>query len=278
MTPIPSQEKIAATGNVSLLFRSAGAGCEYPSCRLQKGLLLAFGHKELSEEGIGFGVPVLRFGHEAIFPGGARITTNIERDKTSFTADYDLNLAERMAVKGRKINSRAFYMIKELLSSLHREHPRFRKILTHASGTLRRAFGIETRFEEVYSLGVVRVLYIIRAGNIHISVDTSRVKKYNCTEIMLMNEQGAGYFNLYRDSNGLLLKGNAIGTWDETFADEASFIDPLHEIQFTMQKAAGSRMFRGRELVPGRLAWAGLAYSIPPGKDNFSYTIRMKGK
>ena len=275
MTLSPPQEKIAVMRELSLLFRSAGAGCEYPSCRLQKGLLLAYGHKELSEEGIGFGVPILRFRHEAIFPGSARIITRREDERTVVTVDYDLNLVERMAIKGKRIDSRAFYRIKEYLSWLHREYPHSRRMLTHASSTLRRISGIQTRFEEAASIGIVSVLFTIKADEIHVSVDTGMVEKSNCTEIMLMNEQGAGYFNLYRDSNGLLLKGNAIGTWDETFADEASFIDPLHEIQFTMQKAAGSRMFRGRELVPGRLAWAGIAYSLPPNTTNFSYNIRL---
>ena len=268
------QEKIPWMGDISLRIREV-AGSDYASCRIQKGLSLSFGDIDLAEEGTGFGVPVLKFGHKAIFPGCARITKNIEKDKTSLTIDYDLNLWERMAVKGKKINSRTFYEMKGFLSSLHRECPHLRKILTHASSIARRTFGIVTRFEEIPSRGIVQVLYIIRAGNIHISVDTSRVKKYNCTGIMLMNEQGANYFDKYRDSSGLSLKGNAIGTWDETFADEASFEDTSHRLEFTLQKVAGARLFRGRELVPGRLAWSGLAYSIPPDTPNFSYNIRM---
>lgn len=93
---------------------------------------------------------------------------------------------------------------------------------------------------------------------------------------MLMNEQGAGYFDTYRDSKGLFLRGNAIGTWDETSAGEASFIDTLHGIGFTLLKVPGARMFRGRELVASRLAWAGLAYSIPLSRANFDYCIKVR--
>jgi hypothetical protein len=263
-----AHEKIPLMGNIFL--RIGGSSSNYASCRIQKGLLLSFGDTDLEEEGIGFGVPVLMAGREAIFPGSARIK---EQDKT-FTVDYELNLAERMAVKRRKINSRTFYRLKEHLSALHREFPSLRKIITHAFGTAGRAVGIVTIFEEVPSLGVVRVLYTISSENIHISVDTSRVKRYNCT-IMLMNEQGANYFDKYSDSSGLSLKGNAIGTWDETFADWASFVDTSHKLEFTLKKVAGARVFRGRELVPGRLAWAGLAYLLPPGTANFSYNIRI---
>ncbi len=245
----------------------------YPTCRIQKGLLLSFGDIDLEEEGIGFGVPVLKFGYEAIFPGRASINSSTDEDKT-FTVDYDLNLAERTALKGRKINSRTFYRLKEFLASLHRELPCLRKIITHVFGTTGQAIGTVTLFEEVPSFGIVRVLYTIRSGNIHIRVDTSRVRK-NCA-IILMNEQGANYFDKYHDTSGLSLKGDAIGTWDETFADEASFMDESHKLEFTLQKMSGARIFRGRELVSGRLAWSGLAYSITKNRTDFSYDIRIR--
>ena len=90
-----------------------------------------------------------------------------------------------------------------------------------------------------------------------------------------MNELGANHFDRYRDSNGLFLKGNAIGTWDEIFADEASFIDSCDNIAFTLKQVKGARMFRGRELVEGRLAWSGLAYRLPRDIINFAYDIRI---
>jgi hypothetical protein len=125
---------------------------------------------------------------------------------------------------------------------------------------------------KVPSSGIVRVLYTIRSENIHIKVDTSRVRK-NCT-IILINEQGANYFDKYSDTSGLSLKGDAIGTWDEAFTDEATFVDTSHKLEFTLHKVKGARMFRGRELVSGSLAWARLAYDIMNITD-FSYNIRV---
>ncbi len=262
-----ANEKIPLMGNMYL--RIGSSRSDFPTCRIQKGLLLSFGNTDLEEEGVGFGVPVLKFGREAIFPGTASIMKNTVQ---TFTVDYDLNLAERMAVKGRKINSRTFYRLKEALCTLHREFPGLRKAITHSFGKAGRTIGTVTLFEEVPSFGIVRVLYTIRYGNIHIRVDTSRVKK-NCT-IMLMNEQGANYFDRYNDTSALFLKGDAIGTWDETFADEASFVDTTHRIEFVLQKVNGARMFRGRELVPGKLAWTGIAYELT-NRTDFSYNIRV---
>jgi hypothetical protein len=273
---IDVQEKIVIKGNISLLIKdSRKKQDDYASCRIQKGLLLAVGEHDLSEEGIGFGVPILRFKHKDIFPGSAQITSSRDGDKTVVIVDYDLNLEESMEVLGNKINNRAFYRIKECLSRVHRECPRFRKMLTRASNTLRRFFDIQTRFKEVTSIGIVRVLYVIHTGNIYVSVDTGRINNYGCTGIMLMNEQGASYFDIYHDSSGTFLKKNSIGTWDETFAQEAYFRDSIHDIEFMLQKADGAKMFMGREYVPGRLAWSGLAYSIPPESTSFSYHIRV---
>ena len=52
---------------------SLGRG-SYPTARLQKGFLLVYNGEELAEEAVGFGVPVLKRGLQAIFPGGIELT------------------------------------------------------------------------------------------------------------------------------------------------------------------------------------------------------------
>ncbi len=276
---IPAQVRIELTKSMCLLITNPGIEKgDYTANRLQKGLVLVHENWDLSEEGIGFAVPILKFGHEAIFPGNACITTEKDGDTTVVKIDYDMNQVERIVVKSRKqIGNNAFYKIKEYFSRLHREYPQLRKILVRSSNSLRRTFDIETRFEKVASAGTASVVNIIDAGKgiIHVSVNLSNVKKEGRTEVNIMNELGANHFDTYRDSNGLFLRGNAIGTWDETFADEASFIDSRNKIAFTLNRVKGARMFRGRELVEGRLAWSGLAYVLPHDIINFAYDIRI---
>ncbi len=275
---IPAQARIEMGRGVSLLFRDPGSGPgDYPTCQIQKGLVLAFRNRELVEEGTGFGVPLLRLGHETIFPGCAHVTTEEDGDTSIVEVDYEMCLVERMVAKsGQSINSRAFYRIKDYLSWLHRECPPLRGVLTQAASNLRRTCGIETRFENITTAGVASVVYTIRAkdGRVHVSVNLSELKE-EYTEVIITNEQGANHFDRYCDSNGVNLIGNAIGTWDETFADEASLIDSGHDIAFTLQKVKGARLFRGRELVAGRLAWSGLNYVIPRFTVNFAYAIRI---
>jgi hypothetical protein len=150
-----------------------------------------------------------------------------------------------------------------------------RKILRQASIILQNALGIDTKFVMADSVGVVSVVYTIWAKEIKIqvSVDMNKVKKDEFKEAIILNELSANYFDRYGDSNGLLLVGNFIGTWDEIFAEEASFIDSRNHIFFTLKKVEGTRMFRGRELVTNRLAWSGLAYVLPWHRNHLTYDI-----
>lgn len=137
--------------------------------------------------------------------------------------DYYMNLAERIVICGRKIDTRPFYRIREYFSLLHHVYPHLRGILNRASIASRRTFDIKTLFEKVESIGVVNVVYTIRAlqRNVHVRLDMGRVKKEGCTDMIIMNEQGANYF------------------------------------------------------VADRLAWSGLAYSLPGSADSFAYEIKI---
>jgi hypothetical protein len=253
---------------------------EYPTGKIRKGLVLCYKNRDLSEEGVGFGVPVLKFADDVVFPGRGRIIKWKAENPAMIKLDYEMNLVERMARRGRRINCKTFYEVKEFLSRVHREYPRFRDTLKNGSITLRRAFGLETGFEDICSKRLIGVDYMINTetGLVNVRVDASRADTDACTEIITLNEQGANYFDRYSDSNGTSLYGHAIGTWDETTADEVSFIDSSNEITLTFSKVMGTRMYRGRELVRDRLAWAGLAYVVPQSMTNFAYSIRINIK
>ena len=160
---------IAMEGGISLRIREPDKENQsYPSCRIQKGLLLFQGNKDLSEEGVGFGVPILKLGERTIFPGRGDIELKEHADHTQVMIDYDLNLSETIAFKGRKIENRTIYGIKESLSRLHRKYPLSRKILTAGSNALRRSLDIQTGFEEgiAYSISphIQDFAYDIRIG------------------------------------------------------------------------------------------------------------------
>jgi hypothetical protein len=233
--------------------------------------------QDLSEEGVGFGVPVLKIGREAVFPGSCLWKTEFKGDSkgdsATIEAEYFMNLVGRMAVGGRRIDCRTFYGAREWLASQYRRHPELRKGILYGAELSRRVMSMKDAFLEVPPVGSVKAVYSIMGDSVRVCLDLRGVPEGS--EPVIMNEQGADHFDSYRDSNGLILKGGDIGSWDEVSADEASFIDSRDELYFALTRVDGARMLRGRERLSNRLAWAGLAYVLSPGIQRFSYTVRL---
>jgi len=251
----------------------------YPTARLQKGFLLLQDGQELAEEGVGFGVPVLKRGIQTIFPGQFELTARNKGPVQEVTAKFRMNLVEKIgrpgfgSVKGARI-----YTIKNSLAALIRHIPPLRGVLTTASNALRRIFGWETMFEEAKFCTYVELIYSIdrQSGIMNIEVDATGLPVDGITEVVVMNEQGARTFDLYRDAGGTLLREKEIGCWDEVTAEWASFISESHGLAFTLRPLNGARLFRGRELIGSRLAWSGFGYSFPPSLEKISYEIRIE--
>lgn len=273
------KSSIPLSGGLSLTIGDRSSGSEaYPTRRLQKGLLLHHG-RELTEEGVGFGVPILKRGLQTIFPGGVGLTERRRGPAWEVTAAFDMNLVERLARPGAEsLKSRSVYAAKDSLAALHRRSPRLRGPLTAASAALRRTFGWETVYEETEPSAVLKVTYTINGheGTIAVTVDMAGLSRDGVTEVVLMNEQGAHHFDRYEDSDGTVLQADEIGTWDEVTADRASFISSTHRVTFSLRQVAGARLHRGRELVGSRLAWSGFGYSLPPTLPTLGYVITIE--
>ena len=133
-------------------------GESYPSSRIRKGLTMSCGAVDLSEEGVGFGVPVLKQPRETIFPGTLRVTA--ASGSSVAVAEYDMNLVERLSLRTRpSLVSAAVNAVREPLALLHRRYPFLRRLLTGISNLMRAAFAIRTTFERRESLGTIRVTY-----------------------------------------------------------------------------------------------------------------------
>ena len=178
-----------------------------------------------------------------------------------------------MARRGKIIDNGLFSMAWDTFCKIHREYPQFRSRISVTSRTLKKKLDMEEVFSKMPNLGFVRASYLICDSRIEVELRFPGVK--GCTELIVLNEQGANWFDTYRDSDGLILKGERIGSWDLVEANDASFLDPSDGLFFTLKRVDGGRMFRGRELVTGRLAWSGLAYVIPPGTEKFAYSIEL---
>jgi hypothetical protein len=251
----------------------------YPTSHLQKGLLLNQRGLDLAEEALGFGVPVLMRGLQALFPGEVKLELKRGSPSWELTAEYSLDRIERLGAPGkRRVQGSLLYAVKSSLSSLRIHFPPSRAPLMAISSALRRLFGWATTFEQADFSARVKMTYLFdeRTGLLSVEADLNFLPTESVTEVVFMNEQGAHHFDEYRDSGGEQLSGKAIGCLDQVSAAEASFASSAQRIAFTVLQAPGARLFRGRELVGSRLAWAGFAYSMPPTMRKFSYTVDIK--
>lgn len=245
----------------------------YPSGALSKGLLLRSARVgDLSQEGVGFGVPVLKTGITSIFPGQARVI-KADQESGRLTVEYEMCLVDRLMRAGNVVGG-LVDRAKEIAAAVHRRVPFTRGFLSRLSTAVRAAGGLTTSFVPCASAGCVRVDYEA-APVLNVSVDAAGVSAKGLTQIVVMNELGADYFSRYIDSEGNLLDGEAIGTWSRVDARQASFMDPVHDIAFSVGGIKGAELFRGRERVAERLAWAGFGCVLPASERTFSYDVRI---
>jgi len=277
---VPSLTRTQLSQRLSLSIDAPVNSGLYPTSKIQKGPVLVRGSADLSGEGVGLGVPIAKVAYRVFFPGKAHIIERLTDDQLhTWIVDYELNLEERLTLKsGKKIQSENFYALKERFASLHKAIGASRGLIEYSSSALRRTLGLSTTFEPTCSVGNVCVSYTIdrRASMLSVSVDARGLNKAGCSEMILLNELDGGLFDRYRDSNGLALVGKEIGTWEETSSDCVMLIDSRHNITLLLRNVAQSTMYRGREAVPGRLSWTGIAYVIAPPRTDFSYDISIR--
>ena len=268
------------TDGIALQITSGTNGVvSYPTARIQKGLVLFYEGKDLSEEAVGFGVPILKRGLQTIFPGEVELHRPEGSSTSRITARYKLNLEEKIARSGAgTINNHFLYASKNLLAALIRRLPIIRKLLTSMSNLLRSTFSLKTTYEPTDFYTYVTLTYTIEAGAGRILVELigQDFVPGSISEIIVMNEQGAHTFDQYQETDGIIRGGSEIGCWDEVSSADAAFISSRQKISFSLPQARGARLYRGRELIGTRLAWSGFGYSLPPSLEHFSYAITIK--
>jgi len=253
---------------------------DYATSSLQKGLLIIHNGANLAMEAVGFGVPVIKLGLRTVFPGSVKLALSQKGPVWRVTGSYTLNLEEKISRPGsRNVKSAPVYAAKNTLAALIRGFPPARRLLTALSSALRWVFHLETIYEDAGYSAKVEMLYIIdtQKGQLRVEVDLSHLADDKITEIIVMNEQGARHFDEYRDSSGLLLRGDRIGCWNEVSADTATFVSVDCGLQYTLDRIKDATLFRGRELIGSRLAWSGFGYSFPPAVKKAGYNLVIEG-
>jgi hypothetical protein len=251
----------------------------FPSAIIQKGIVLLYEGQDLSEEAVGFGVPILMRGMQTIFPSDVDLYLHGGCEQTRVSARFRLNLEEKISRNGDdSIENKLLYMGKNSFAAIIRHIPILRKFLTSTSNLLRSRLGWHTTYEQSDFSTYVVITYTVdnTDGTINVELAGGDFLSSSITEVILMNEQGAHHFNQYRDSNGTCQDEDEIGCWDPVVAEQASFIDQAHKVSFSLHQVQGARLYRGRELIEPRLAWSGFGYTFPPNLKTINYTLAVK--
>jgi hypothetical protein len=251
----------------------------YPTARIQKGLVLHYQDEDLSEEAVGFGVPIVKRGLQTIFPGEVDLYLHGGSTQTIVSARFKLNLEERITRNGNgSVKNRLVYTGKNSLAAIIRSIPFMRKTLTDTSNLLRSRLAIQSTYEESEFSTYAVLTYTIaeQPDRIKVELMGGDFLSSNISEMIIMNELGAHHFDQYQASDGTCQTGDEIGCWDPVEAQEACFIDQTHKVSFSLEQVEGARLYRGRELIEPRLAWSGFGYSFPPTLKPFHYEIILK--
>jgi hypothetical protein len=250
----------------------------YPDCRpnhletspLHKGLVLMYRGRELIEEGVGFGVPVVKYADKTYFPGKAAVSF----DDSSLRKVYTLNMVSVKKLGGGYIDDRLYYVLRKNFERLYLQK-KFKGLFNKVM-EVRDALKVSTEFQVVKPRGTVTVIYRCQESRLDIHAGFE-LSLDGCREMLMLNEQGSSYFQKYTDSNGAALVGNQIGAWDRVDAGYASLKSIDGSLGFGVSSKPDAFLYRGFERTRKRFSWAGLSYSIKPCTPEFSYSIDLLG-
>lgn len=242
---------------------------------LQKGLVLMLEGRELIEEGVGFGVPVVKYNDKTYFSSSAECSISKNGNSCTLTKSFVLDTISRKRVwKSSYVNDDVYRFFHRSFEALYLRHRRLFPIFDTIM-QLRSTFRIRTEFVKTHPQGRITVAYLIKSDSIEVKVDLSDLDCDGCREILILNEQGSTFFMNYSDADGSRLLGEKMGAWSLINAKEASLSHVKGTLTFTLFNKRDSTLFRGWEQTKGRFAWTGLNYSLTPQLSVFDYVIKL---
>jgi hypothetical protein len=253
-----------------------------PSCletgALQKGLVLLLDGRELIEEGVGFGVPVVKYEDKTFFSSSAEVSVQPSDIGFAITKVYSLDTVSlKKFGKTAYISDVIYSPVRKNFHSLYSKYKKLSPLFNKAM-ELRDLAKIKTEFKAVKPRGTVTVTYNCQPMAINIRADFSNITLSKCCEVLVLNEQGASVFQKYVDSSGINLICRKIGAWESVTATQASLQNLSGKISFSLQNHRGAALFRGWEYTKKRFSWTGLSYSMKPTRCCFGYTVELRLK
>ena len=250
------------------------------TAQLQKGLILLYKGTEVIGEGIGFGVPIVKYSDETVFSGSSSLRVRTLENFVEIRKEFIMDLVTRNTLRNFKLENTKIRTLLDGISALYKKqyqsHVNFARYILLMRSLLFK-FGVKSTFLRSTSKGVVVVTYIIDRNRILVKLDLSLLDRNNLGKIFVLNEQGAHFFRTYSDSESLKLDDEAIGAWNEVTSQSAKITNAQDKIGFSLKNVEGTKLRRGRELIEGSLDWIGLDYELGAEYSQFEYEIEVFG-
>ncbi len=245
---------------------------------LQKGLVLLVDDKEMIEEGVGFGVPVVMYKNRPFFSGAAQTSIQSESKSNKLTKVFTIDTVSLKKFRKRfYLNERAYTFVQRRFHKIYTRNKSLASALTAVILLLKRV-RVDTEFQKTQPKGNVSVSYTFSSNVIEVEVALADLDKRHCREILILNEQGASFFRKYLDSKGLILMDDQIGAWEPADAERVFLFNVNETTGYSLKSSEDAKLLRGREKIRGRYSWVGFSYSLRPQVSTFRYSIELINK
>lgn len=225
-------------------------------------------------EGIGFGVPIVRYNGKTYFSATSTVQIGPKGDHATAVKRFTLDMISERNFAGVNMEYRPIHNLTTYIDGLYRKHKHLR-LLTLVN--LAKNLGLQTEFVKVRSIGTVTITYRIRPPILRVEASLDSIRKDRLETVFLSNEQSSRFFVKYHDSSGGVLYDKQIGAWEKVEADWACISNKTDETGFRLWKVKDAILYRGREYIKGFLDWAGLDYEIGTEKTRFEYNVEILG-
>jgi len=250
----------------------AGAGL---SLGLARGLLCAYAGRNITQEGLGIGVPALRQGGFTCFATATR-TERLAPNALARSYAVDRRMVWRLG--GRP--SLALTRIVERGAAAYMRRPWLQPSLLALASRLRRLAGATPHFEEIAPVAIADFTYIWDRSRVDVECRFRRLGDAPA-RLFVMNELGADFFR------ASWLDGREAPPptgWQPLPAGAPALYDPQLGLRFSLVRAAADapatpRLFWGRERNAD-CCWAGFELefagaALPAGGLSCRYAVKL---
>jgi hypothetical protein len=242
----------------------AGYTGEGKSRGLARGLLVYYGDRNITGEGMGIGSIALRDRKCTCF--SRSFTDSEEKEVLRRTFSLDTRMMWCLLGKPSSLLTR----LVESCISTYMQHPLLQGVIMLPVFPLRMLLGIHPLLETIPSRGTVTFTYRIRGHRVEVHAEID-VPVGPQETLCLLNELSAAWFTTGWDGNQPAAPPPG---WKKVRPDQlpVSLVDPVHGIRFFMDRLSFSQpvpstIFQGRE-YSGDLCWAGFCIELGPLEDS----------